>query len=258
MTINGRARASTRNDTAADRPPLDTTAGLPPGQRARPDFPRYGLPSFAGRWPTPAPRPALKIIGDVAVPLEIAISELTSLPRREQRSDLHCVATWSRLGIRWSGYRFGDVYRELIAPRTKPSPEVQHLWLQGADGYSASLLLEDALADDVLLADGLEGEALSLEHGAPLRLVAPAHYGYKSVRHLRTIGLYRRFRPGFGGPLVHPRARVALEERSLYLPGPFYRHLYRALLPLTLWIHQRLGRRARSRPPSASSRSMTT
>ncbi len=84
-----------------------------------------------------------------------------------------------------------------------PDPEVKHLWFEGADGFSASLLLDDPLAQDVLLADGLDGQPLPLEHGAPLRLVAPAHYGFKSVRHLRTIGLYLRLRPGFGGPLVH-------------------------------------------------------
>jgi DMSO/TMAO reductase YedYZ molybdopterin-dependent catalytic subunit len=49
------------------------------------------------------------------------------------------------------------------------------------------LLLSDLLAAEVLLADILDGLPLSMEHGAPLRLVAPAHYGYKSVKHLSGI-----------------------------------------------------------------------
>jgi hypothetical protein len=62
---------------------------------------------------------------------------------------------------------------------------------------------------------------------------------------LKRIGVYRRFRAGYGGPLVHPRARVALEERSRYLPGAFYRRIYRGVLPWTLRVHGRLGNRSR-------------
>jgi hypothetical protein len=55
------------------------------------------------------------------------------------------------------------------------------------------------------------------------------------------MGFYRLFRPGLGGQLVHPRARASHEERSRWMPGRVYRPLYRALLPWTLWVHQRLG-----------------
>jgi DMSO/TMAO reductase YedYZ molybdopterin-dependent catalytic subunit len=219
----------------------DRARGLPPGQSAKSDFPRYGLTWFARRWPQPSLQPRVEIFGDVMKPCEIHVSELALLPRREEVSDLHCVATWSHLGIRWGGYRFRDVYERVIVPRTNPHSDVRHLWFQAADGFSASLFLEDVLADDVLLADAIDGRPLQLEHGAPLRVVAPAHYGYKSVRHLKRIGLYRTFKAGFGGPLVHPRARVEREERSRYLPGAFYRRLYRAVLPLTLWLHHYLG-----------------
>jgi DMSO/TMAO reductase YedYZ molybdopterin-dependent catalytic subunit len=222
---------------------------LPIGQRERVDFPRYGLLRFADRWPQYSSEGAIEIFGDVTNVLAFALQELSALPYREQQSDLHCVATWSRLGLSWGGYRFRDVYEQVIVPRTIPKPGVRHLWVQGADGFSASLPLEDALADDVLLATALDRRPLPLEHGAPLRLVAPAHYGYKSVRHLKRIGLYRRFRAGYGGPLVHPRARVSLEERSRHLPGAFYRRLYRAVLPWTLRLHRHLGNRGRPADP---------
>lgn len=222
------------------------TRPLPPGQRAKDSFPRYGLVRFASRWPKPPAEPRLVVRGDVEVPCEIFLSEMAGLPRREETADLHCVATWSRLDVRWGGYRFRDVYEELVLGRAKPQAGVRHLWIKGADGFSASLFLEDALADDVLLADALDGQPLPPEHGAPMRMVAPAHYGYKSVRHLCEIGLYRELRTGFGGPLVHPRGRVSAEERSRYLPGVFYRYVYRVLLPLTLRLHARLG--AANRP----------
>ena len=37
---------------------------------------------------------------------------------------------------------------------------------------------------DVLLANELNSQPLTVEHGAPLRLIAPKHYGYKSVKYL--------------------------------------------------------------------------
>lgn len=66
---------------------------LPPGQRARSDFPRFGLPEFAGRWPQVPASPALRIGGDVDHPFELAVSELASLRHHEQVSDFHCVTT---------------------------------------------------------------------------------------------------------------------------------------------------------------------
>lgn len=46
------------------------------------------------------------------------------------------------------------------------------------------MLFEDMLAKDVLLADTLNGELFDLRNGGPLSLVAPGHYGYKSVKFL--------------------------------------------------------------------------
>jgi Oxidoreductase molybdopterin binding domain len=95
----------------------------------------------------------------------------------------------------------------------------------------------DLLAPDVLLADRLFGQPLSLEHGAPLRLVALGHYGYKSVKHLDRIEFrvsdagYRPYGLRF---MVHPRARVAFEERGQWLPGWLLRVLYRPLIGPTV------------------------
>jgi len=85
----------------------------------------------------------------------------------------------------------------------------------------------------VLLADRLDGEPLSIAHGAPLRLVAPAHYGYKSVKHVNRIEFWRdsrHYRPVGFRFMVHPRARVAREERGRWIPGWALRYLYRPLV----------------------------
>src|SRR6185436_19658550 len=93
--------------------------------------------------------------------------------------------------------------------------------------------LADLLAPDVLLADRLDGEPLSIAHGAPLRLVAPAHYGYKSIKHLNRIEFRRSsagYRPIGFRFMQHPTARVANEERGQWFPGWLLRRLYRPLV----------------------------
>ncbi len=110
------------------------------------------------------------------------------------------------------------------------------LIFRGQDGARTSLLLEDLLAPDVLLADTLDSSPLTVEHGAPLRLVAPAQYGYKSVKHLSRIEFRRDdkgYRPAAFRFMDHPRARVALEERGRWVPGWLLRYLYRPLVSVT-------------------------
>ena len=222
---------------------------VPKGQRALAYFPRMGLPRRLVQRVGVAPDPSLRIGGEVALPCELLVAELASVPRRDQVSDFHCVFTWSRLGVRWGGWALRDVFEQLIVPRARPSGSVRYLKFIGADGFYASLALDFALADGVLLADTLDGEPLSLEHGAPLRVVAPAHYGYKSVKHLRAIELCSRypsaFRAGGGGFVAHRDALVAGEQRGLLLPGSVYRRLYALARPAGLraagWLTRKRG-----------------
>jgi DMSO/TMAO reductase YedYZ molybdopterin-dependent catalytic subunit len=219
---------------------------LPPGQRASAVFPRFGLPRFASRWPAPAPA-ILQVTGEVSRPLELLPADLAALPRHEQTADLHCVTTWSALALRWEGVPFQEFYERVVVPRARPHPGCRYVVITGLDGYRTSLPLEDLLAPTVLLADHLDGKPLSPEHGAPLRLAAPRHYGYKSVKHLASIELRREAVPGLAGWKAHPRARVALEERGQILPGWAYRWLLRVALPAYMrWFRRRS---AASHPP---------
>ena len=212
-----------------------TGAPLPPGQRERATFPRFGLVPFARRFPYQADRIELKIRGHVAN--EIAIStHFDSLERIEQRSDFHCVTTWSCRGLSWSGVRFADFYTQLVKPLARPSEDIALVVMCGQDGYHSSLPLDDLLAEDVMLADRLNGAPLGIEHGAPLRLIAPAHYGYKCVKHIRAIEFWSaeyRYRPVGFAFMAHPRARVAHEERGLW-PARLLRWMYRPLIAPTV------------------------
>jgi DMSO/TMAO reductase YedYZ molybdopterin-dependent catalytic subunit len=216
---------------------MSETRDLPPGQVEIEDFPRFGWGKLAFRFPTNPTHVEIAIEGDVVTPFVVR-EDMATLPRVDQVSDFHCVTTWTKRCLRWSGFLFRDFYEAIVEPRAKPLAGADLVVLRSQDGYDESLPLEDLLAPDVLLADRLDGHPLTIAHGAPMRLVAPAHYGYKSVKHLRSVGFWRDAReyrfvgPGF---MDHPRARVALEERGL-APAWLLRRVYPALVPPIRWL----------------------
>ncbi len=211
---------------------------LPVGQQAREDFPRFGVTRFAPYQGTVSEDYSVSIAGDVEA-FSITQADLSTLERVEQVSDFHCVTTWSYRGVRWSGFRFKDVYQTLIQPRLTGNQTIALVAFRARDKYKSSLLIEDALSDDVLWVDRLDGEPLSAKHGAPLRIVAPAHYGYKNVKHLQKIEFWQdaaSYQPSKPRFAEHPRGRVAHEERGRYLPGWIFRYLYRPLIGYA--VHQ--------------------
>jgi len=222
---------------------------LPVGQREAMAFHRFGLTRFAQRFPKETSTRALDVLGCVSRELHLT-DALDGLPRVEQVCDFHCVTTWSFRALRWEGVRFSDFFDHVVRPHAAPHASATLVALRGQDGARTGMLLQDLLAPDVLLADRLDGELISVDHGAPMRLIAPAHYGYKSMKHLSGI----EFREPTSGYRVsglsfmdHPRARVAHEERGRLLPGWLLRYLYRPLIPGTV-----------SRFAQASARRMAT
>ena len=209
---------------------LGDVTQLPPGQRKVDGFPRFGGPA---KPPTVPADPALEITGAVREPVTVPLSVLSStLPRAEQTSDFHCVAGWSAIGLRWAGVGFTAFYRSIIEPQLPQRAAVTHIVFRGLDGYRAVVFLEDALQTDVMLADRLDDEPLSLKHGAPLRLVSPQQYGYLNAKHLCAIEVHTSA-PPIPLNLVlfrqHPRARVWREERNGKLPTMLVRPIYRSL-----------------------------
>ncbi len=200
---------------------------LPPGQHLSDTMPRFGMPAFANRFPT-------EFSGDISVQFtetsfQFVQEQNTQLEMTEQTSDFHCVTTWSCTNLKWKGYRFVDFYEKLCKEESEKM-NARFVLFKGQDGYYNSMWLEDALAKDVMLATHLNGKRLNIAHGAPIRLVAPAHYGYKSVKHLAQI-IFLRNNVTFGkfpeNRMTHERGRVAQEERSRGIPAKLCRLLYR-------------------------------
>ena len=216
--------------------------GLPPGQQGTEEFSRYGLFQYARRTHLLSEEPGIRVMGEVTHEITLTPDVLDELERVEQTSDFHCVTTWSKRGVNWSGFLFKDLYEKFILRQAIPLGDIKYIVLRSQDNYRTFFHLEDILADDVLLADTLESKPLSWQHGAPIRLVAPAHYGFKSAKHLTTIEL-RNNLDGYKSPSLHwtehPRARVAHEERGRFLPAVLYRYFFRAFIPAVRWWYKK-------------------
>ena len=93
-------------------------------------------------------------------------------------TELMCVEGWSEI-VSWKGTRLSN-----IAPANAP----EYVSLKTPDQlYFVGLDLESALHPQTLLAWEMNGQPLTPEHGAPLRLVIPVKYGIKNIKRIGTI-----------------------------------------------------------------------
>ncbi len=166
-----------------------TLSPLPPGQHAVERLPVLHI----GEAPLIDPRSfALSLTGEIAAPREFALAELLERSTTVIEADFHAATGWSVRRLRWRGARLAD-----LLALAQPLATARHVLFSDGGGYDASLSLDDALAPDVLLATALDESPLTVEHGAPVRLVAPAKYGFKSVKWLARIEVCAAPRQGF-------------------------------------------------------------
>ncbi len=210
---------------------------IAPGQRVELGrLPRFGTMLWRAA-PSVPMAPTIEVRGDALTQsLLVPVPLPGDLERRRVTADFHCVSGWTVRDVTWEGVALADVWRALVEPSVRPGVSVTHLRFRGLDGVPATMLLEDAVADGVLLAERLEGRPLDADHGAPVRVVSPAQYGYMSIKHLCRVDVLCGPPPGPGWSLMdgllirrHPRARVAEEERNGVLPNAVVRPLYRLL-----------------------------
>lgn len=197
------------------------------------------MPRFSDkplRWvPQAGPKELLvSIEGGPAVNFDEA--HLCSMPSVARVSDFHCVTTWSVRRLRWRGWPLLELLSS-VEPKLGELPP--YAVVRAADNQQAIFRTEDLTAPEVLVATELNGAALTPRHGAPLRLVCPAQYGYKNVKHLVSIEFVHDQPVSTLGPKEHLRARVALEERHATLPNWVLRWPYRLTIPPTAMAAER-------------------
>ncbi len=115
---------------------------------------------------------------------------LTRLARHDQVTRLCCVEGWSMVAW-WGGLRFADFLRAY-----PPAPGARWARLDSAvnldsagnsDPYYVSIDLPTARHPQTLLATHVSGRPLPVEHGAPLRLLAPMKLGLKNIKAITSI-----------------------------------------------------------------------
>ncbi|WP_400996889.1 molybdopterin-dependent oxidoreductase [Agromyces sp. GXQ0307] len=124
----------------------------------------------------------LRIHGMVEREVELTWDELLALPLGESVTTLACVSNEVGGSLIGTAVWLGHPIRELLA-RAAPSADADMVLSRSIDGFTASTPLE-ALTDpgrDAVLAVGMNGEPLPVEHGFPVRMVVPGLYGYVSA-----------------------------------------------------------------------------
>jgi DMSO/TMAO reductase YedYZ molybdopterin-dependent catalytic subunit len=193
-------------------PGSEPSRTLPPGQKLAKGYPvrHYG--------PVPKFRPdtwRLTVNGATADGAEhhLDVAAFADLKRDEVVADLHCVSKWSVLGNSWEG-----VLARTLVDEVPPADGVTHVMAWAEYGYSTNMTLDDFISPRTILATHRNGEALTPEHGWPLRLIVPHLYSWKGPKWLRMIEYLTADRRGFWEERgYHKGANPWREERYSYM-----------------------------------------
>jgi DMSO/TMAO reductase YedYZ molybdopterin-dependent catalytic subunit len=122
-------------------------------------------------------------------PVMLTLDDIKSLPRRDMTTELRCIEGWSII-VHWTGARLADLMAQLPPPRG-----TRYVAMETPDrGYYVGLDMQSAAHPQTLLAYELNGQPLSWQHGAPVRLAIPVKYGIKNIKRLALIR-YTNIRP---------------------------------------------------------------
>jgi DMSO/TMAO reductase YedYZ molybdopterin-dependent catalytic subunit len=179
---------------------------IPPGQRETENWPvlHYGsVPTIdSNEW-------TFTITGLVENELVISYPEFMKLPMARVFSDIHCVTTWSRLDNLWEGPS-----SQTVMGLVNLKPEARFVIVHASGGFTTNLELVDFLEEDVIFAVKHDNHPLSPSHGAPVRLVVPRLYFWKSAKWVTGLELTAEDRPGFWEQAgYHNHGDPWLEER---------------------------------------------
>jgi sulfoxide reductase catalytic subunit YedY len=180
----------------------------------------------------------VSIEGEVTKPVKLSVDDVLKIAPLEERIYRHrCVEGWS-IVVPWIGYSFSE-----LAKLVQPKPSAKYVAFQslydpgvmlrpseaGIDlPYVEGLRLDEAMNPLALLCVGMYGETLPNQDGAPVRMVLPWKYGFKSIKSLvkirfvkdmppttwniqssREYGFYSNVNP----QVDHPRWSQATERR---------------------------------------------
>lgn len=140
----------------------------------------------------------LNINGLVDQPISVSLADLKSIEPVDRTYKLRCVEGWSAV-IPWQGFELNKLlslvkvkskakyvkFTAVLDPTQMPGQRKRTLpW-----PYIEGLRLDEAMHPLTIIATGMYSDSLSNQNGAPLRLVVPWKYGYKSIKAITEITL---------------------------------------------------------------------
>ena len=161
---------------------------IPPGQHAVKVLADMGGVPGVGA----GPEWRLAVAGAVTKPLSLTYEDLKKLPQISQTCDVHCVTGWTLLDSRWQG-----VGLQAIMDAAGIDKRARFIVFEAPGDYSSSIPISDLQRGNVILAHGFSGQPLPKAHGAPLRVLVPDRYFYKSVKWVRRIRFTLEDEPGY-------------------------------------------------------------
>jgi len=146
----------------------------------------------------------LEVSGMVDKPATYDVDELMrAMPLEERVYRFRCVEAWSMV-VPWVGFPLREVIKRagpkadarfvrmttFMRPQEAPE-QAKKAWFGPAEPwpYTEGLTLEEATNELALLVVGIYGRVLPNQHGAPIRLIVPWKYGYKSIKSIVKIEL---------------------------------------------------------------------
>jgi methionine sulfoxide reductase catalytic subunit len=141
----------------------------------------------------------LEVSGMVGKPRTFGMEDLLSLfPQEERIYRLRCVEAWSMV-IPWNGFPLASLLKQVEPTSDAKYVRFETVYrpeeMKGQSSpfypwpYQEGLRIDEAMNDLTLLATGLYGEMMPSQNGAPIRLVVPWKYGFKSIKSIVKIEL---------------------------------------------------------------------
>lgn len=145
----------------------------------------------------------LTISGECDNPITLDYDDLTTLfPLEERIYRLRCVEAWSMV-VPWIGFSLADLLKKVVPnssakyvvfetlhdPEQMPGQDNRRLGGGINYPYVEGLRIDEAMNPLTLMSVGLYGKTLPAQNGAPIRLVVPWKYGFKSIKSIVSIKL---------------------------------------------------------------------
>ena len=119
-------------------------------------------------------------------------AEIMALPRSQFMGDIHCVTTWSKLGVSFSG-----VSVDTLLAAARPQSSASYVLASSTTGYTTNLPLDDVTGGKAWVVWEYDGRPLAREHGGPARLLVPHLYFWKSAKWVSGLELLDHDEAGF-------------------------------------------------------------